>query len=136
DKNAKFSGPKDKVKQPQPQRAAQPQRETREDFVAFFKAQGEATDENVFGQGIPQFLKRLNDAQFSAGSPLIDRLVGSGAGTAEVIEGLYLATLTRRPTAEEVGLMTAYLSRRADPEQGYAGVLWILLNSGEFVLNH
>ena len=42
----------------------------------------------------------------------------------------------RTMTAAEVELMSGYLSRRPDPEQGYAGVLWILLNSGEFVLNH
>ena len=32
--------------------------------------------------------------------------------------------------------LSDYVSRRANPEQGYAGVLWILLNSGEFILNH
>ena len=32
--------------------------------------------------------------------------------------------------------MAEYLAKRETPEQGYAGVLWILLNSGEFILNH
>lgn len=108
--------------------------ESREDFVAFFRTQGE-TSENAFGHGIPQFLKRMNGELFNSGSPLIARLVQSGAGEKQVIESLYLATLARRPTAEEVELMAGYLSRREKREQGYAGVLWILLNSGEFVLN-
>ena len=30
--------------------------------------------------------------------------------------------------------MARYLARKATPEEGYSGVLWILLNSGEFVL--
>ncbi len=110
--------------------------ESREDFVAFFRTQGEVTEENVFGQGIPQFLKRLNGDLFNRGSPLIGRLVQSGASEEQVIESLYLATLTRRPTAEERELMSGYLAKRGNREQGYAGVLWILLNSGEFVLNH
>jgi len=33
-------------------------------------------------------------------------------------------------------LMSDYLAKRDRVEQGYAGVLWILLNTGEFVLNH
>jgi hypothetical protein len=53
-----------------------------------------------------------------------------------MIESLYLATLTRRPTAEEKQLMETYLAKRSNAEQGYAGVLWILLNSGEFIMNH
>ena len=35
----------------------------------------------------------------------------------------------------ERAIMAKYLSRKATREAGYAGVLWILLNSGEFVLN-
>ena len=32
--------------------------------------------------------------------------------------------------------MAGYLSRRKDDREGYRGVLWILLNSSEFALNH
>jgi hypothetical protein len=54
----------------------------------------------------------------------------------QIIESLYLATLSRRPTAEETQLMERYLAKRSNAEQGYTGVLWILLNSGEFIFNH
>ena len=56
--------------------------------------------------------------------------------TPEAITTLYLTVLSRRPTAEEVKLMASYLSRRKDDREGYRGVLWILLNSSEFALNH
>jgi hypothetical protein len=112
-----------------------PVSDAREEFVRFFRAQGDA-DGNGLQQGIPQSLRRMNDAQFNSEAPLIERLVRSGTSRAQVIEALYLATLSRRPRPEEVELMSGYVSRRADPGQGYAGVLWILLNSGEFVLNH
>jgi hypothetical protein len=109
--------------------------EAREEFVRFFRAQGDA-DGNGLQQGIPQFLRLLNGADLNAGSPLIDQLVHSKLGPELAVETLYLATLSRRPRPEEVELMSGYVSRRAEPEEGYAGVLWILVNSGEFVLNH
>jgi hypothetical protein len=108
----------------------------REEFLRLFRTPGDSDDENLFRQGIPQFLKRLNGEEFNQGAPVIDRLMRSGARREQIIEGLYLAALTRRPNADEVQLMSQYLDRRTDPEQGYAGVLWILLSSGEFALNH
>jgi hypothetical protein len=68
--------------------------------------------------------------------------------TPERIETLYLATLSRRPTAKELSKMVAYVDRGGadadkpgSPDQGryaraLADVFWALLNSGEFVLNH
>jgi hypothetical protein len=109
--------------------------EAREEFVRFFRAQGD-TDGNGLQQGIPQFLRRMNGTEFNGGSLLVDGLVHSGAGREQAIEALYLAALSRRPRPEEVELMSGYVSRRSDAAQAYAGVLWILVSSGEFVLNH
>lgn len=108
----------------------------REQFIRAFLTQSDAAEAVEFTHGIPQFLRRMNTELFNSGSPLIDRLVRSRTTQEQVIESLYLATLSRRPTAVEARLMSEYLGKRTNPEQGYAGVLWILLNSGEFVLNH
>jgi hypothetical protein len=78
----------------------------------------------------------MNAQQFNRNVPLVQQLVKLQASPDEAIETLYLATLSRRPTANETRLMSDYVGKRATREQGYAGVLWILLNSGEFVLNH
>ncbi len=107
----------------------------REEFINFFRGQGDA-EAGEFVQGIPQFLRRLNGEMFNRPSPLLDQLIASGASRDRAIETLYLATLSRRPTQQERQLMAEYLAKRETPEQGYAGVLWILLNSGEFILNH
>jgi hypothetical protein len=115
---------------------AAPRLEARDDFVRFFRAQGEAAAEGGINQGIPQFLRRLNGEAFGRGSPLVAYLVRKDVPTREAIELLYLATLSRRPAEEEVELLTGYLGRRKDAAEGYAGVQWILLNTGEFVLNH
>lgn len=110
--------------------------ENRDQFVSFFSMQGDDAEAGEFGHGIPQFLRLMNAPQFNRGAPIVDRLARAGASREQVIEGLYLATLARRPTAQEVALMSEYVARRPDAGKAYAGVLWILLNSSEFVLNH
>jgi hypothetical protein len=69
--------------------------------------------------------------------------------TAQRIETLYLAALTRKPTAKELDRLVRYVesggpaedgTAPADKEKRYnlalADVFWTLLNSGEFFLNH
>jgi hypothetical protein len=67
--------------------------------------------------------------------------------TAERIETLYLATLSRKPSPHELSRMTTYVESggssgdtTADKQKQYnqalADVFWVLLNSGEFFLNH
>ena len=55
------------------------------------------------------------------------------------VEVLYLATLSRRPTSEEKERSVVYVERGGptlDPKKALADVLWSLINSAEFVLNH
>ncbi len=109
---------------------------SRDDFVRLFRTQGETATPGEFTHGIPQFLRRMNAGLFNRPAPVIKELLDSGASREQVIDGLFLTTLCRRPTGNETRLMADYAAKRATPEQGYAGVLWILLNSGEFMLNH
>ena len=52
----------------------------------------------------------------------------------QIIEELYLTTLSRPPTAEEISLMIqAFANDRAS---GAEDVLWALLNTKEFIFNH
>src|SRR5439155_10057858 len=56
----------------------------------------------------------------------------------ERIESLYFASLSRRPTEEELARMLRFV-RQAEPEresERLADVFWVLLNSAEFRLNH
>jgi hypothetical protein len=106
----------------------------RDEFVNFFRGQG-GGEPGEFAHGIPQFLRRMNGERFDTPAPVIDRLVKAGAGTEKALETLYLTALARRPTAREKERMTKYIAGRPTPAEGYSGVLWVLLNSGEFVLN-
>jgi hypothetical protein len=71
--------------------------------------------------------------------------------TAERVETLYLATLARKPTPRELSRMVQYVeeggsahdgveANRSEKQKRYnhalADVFWVLLNSGEFILNH
>jgi hypothetical protein len=48
-----------------------------------------------------------------------------------------LAALSRRPTPVELERRVAYVMRAGNtPRTAYGDLLWALLNSSEFVLNH
>src|SRR5262249_40578773 len=109
--------------------------EARGTFLRPFRIDGEASPTEYI-QGIPQMLRLMNASSPGRGAALVEQLCRSGASRPEAITTLYLTVLSRRPTPEEVELMTGYLERRKDDREGYRGVLWIMLNSGEFALNH
>ena len=52
-----------------------------------------------------------------------------------MIEGLFLATLARRPGEAELKKLTDHVMKKEDRRAGYNGVLWVLVNSAEFVCN-
>ena len=54
----------------------------------------------------------------------------------EVVEELYLRTLSRYPDAEEKDLAKATVAKSSDQKRGLEDVLWALLNSKEFLYNH
>jgi hypothetical protein len=54
-----------------------------------------------------------------------------------LVERLFLATLTRLPTESEIQATTHYLNGRSDQrEQAVGQILWALISSTEFGLNH
>lgn len=55
------------------------------------------------------------------------------------IEVLYLATLSRLPSDSEWGMLREYVENREESvpiQEPLADVLWALLNSAEFTMNH
>lgn len=108
---------------------------SRDEFANFFSGPTDDARPGQYAHGIPQLLRLMNADAFNVGAPLA-RAVANVDGTPEKkIALLYLAALTRRPTADETRLLTEYVARRQGDEQAYAGALWILLNTSEFVLN-
>jgi hypothetical protein len=71
----------------------------------------------------------------SAGT--VDALDKSGRAEAEVVMELYLTAYSRFPTAEEQqAALAAFKREKTTRRQAIEDVLWALMNSAEFVLNH
>jgi len=102
-------------------------------FVNFFNTKEDGGDPTEMSFGVPQFLRLMNSQSFNQGGAVIDKMVKEGASTEKVIEALFLTTLSRRPTEAEVKKLSAYVAKKEEPKAGYSGVLWVLVNSAEFV---
>ena len=107
----------------------------RSQFVAFFEAE-DATDPTEYQDGIPQALRLMNGPGLN-NSVILNGLLRAGQSPEQIIDRLYLATLSRRPTAGERERISAYVAKhKSEPREGYADVLWVLMNGSEFVMNH
>ena len=67
---------------------------------------------------------------------IIKQLLEGGASAEQVIEDLYIRSLARRPTEEEMAQLQTLVADAADVNQGLEDVFWALLNSREFIFNH
>jgi hypothetical protein len=123
-------------------------RSPRGEFIARFAEQsGKATDSQT---SILQALALMNgklveDATSLDRSETLVAVVENPFMTADQrIETLYLAALSRMPTAKELARMKRFIDesapdgvdREKKQKQALADVFWTLLNSSEFVLNH
>ena len=52
------------------------------------------------------------------------------------VEALFLATVSRPPTSPEREACLKFVLEAESPEKGFQGVLWGLLNTREFLLQH
>ena len=78
----------------------------------------------------------MNSPQLN-NAAMLTPILKSGKTPEQVVEHLYLATLSRRPSAHEQERTLALVRKHADePRQAYGDILWVLLNSSEFTLNH
>ena len=64
------------------------------------------------------------------------RLLAGRRGDGEVMDELFLATLSRFPDDAERQAALARLGQGGDREAAFADVLWALINTREFILNH
>jgi hypothetical protein len=66
----------------------------------------------------------------------VQQLVRTAAADPQLVEGLYLAALSRRPTPEELNDATSLLRSSKTKAEGAEDLMWSLLNSREFLFNH
>jgi hypothetical protein len=71
-----------------------------------------------------------------SGDGLVARLVKAKKTTPEVVEELYLTAYARRPTKAELEKAAGYIEKQQNRQQALEDVLWVILNSKEFMFNH
>ena len=74
--------------------------------------------------------------KISAEGGRIDRLLSAGASDREIIRELYLAALSRYPTAEEEARLQALIEGSPSRRKGVENLAWGLLASRQFTYNH
>jgi Protein of unknown function (DUF1553)/Protein of unknown function (DUF1549) len=79
--------------------------------------------------------KFIEDATSSARSATVTAVIESNRPVERRIEELYLVVLARKPRPEESRRLLDYATTR-DSKEALRDILWSLLNSTEFVLNH
>jgi len=76
----------------------------------------------------------VNDRVLAGAQGRAGELVASPAPASAIVEELFLATLSRAPREDEVRAAVAAVE--ADRQRGTENLLWALLNSAEFLVNH
>ena len=76
-----------------------------------------------------------NEKLWSEGGRVYDLYKG-GAGDEEIIDELYLAALTRRPTESELTDLKKLIAGSASREEALRHLQWGMLSSREFAENH
>jgi hypothetical protein len=89
---------------------------------------------------LPQKLFLMTDQnlinKLHAPAGRLERLLESDLTDEQVLEELFLATLTRPPTQRDREVFAAYRAGEADRRAVFTDTLWALINTREFILNH
>jgi len=78
----------------------------------------------------------VNDRVLAENGSRAQKLLESGKTNDEIIEELYLSTLSRRPTDQERNAAIRAFEFEKNRKKGVENLQWALLNGIEFVLNH
>jgi Protein of unknown function (DUF1549)/Protein of unknown function (DUF1553) len=113
----------------------------RQAFIA--KVQSSGRNFLEYQAGVLQALSLLNGSDLAEAtdperSPLLGSLQAPFFSDDDRLRTLFLATYSRQPTEPELSIARAQLAKysESDRARGYSDVLWALLNSAEFALNH
>jgi hypothetical protein len=79
--------------------------------------------------------KRTDEGDGAAASQATSA-AAAAVDTDQLVREMYLRTLSRLPDDQEMSRTREYLSGSQDPMSGIRDVLWALLNTKEFIVNH
>lgn len=116
-------------------------REWLSQFVVAFGTD-EGDEATTFNGTIPQALMMFNgdlikQATAIDKSSFLARIAASNMSPAAKIDYLFMAGLSRKPNAAELGIANKLLAaRKGDSAAALQDVWWAVLNSNEFIMNH
>lgn len=96
--------------------------------------------ERAMDPALPQKLFLMTDpnllAKFNSPGSRLQKLLAGKMTDDEVLEELFLATLSRLPSAEDRKSFAEYRNDVDDRRTAFSDTLWALINTREFILNH
>jgi hypothetical protein len=96
----------------------------------------ERSEESSLGMAIELVNGRLVQAKLADPHNRFRQALAAGRPVEELISELYLAALSRPPSAEELAAAVDQVAGAKDPASGVEDVCWALLNADEFVFQH
>jgi hypothetical protein len=122
--------------------AASPEDINNSEAKSFLRAFGQANREQFDrqpGGSILQAMTLMNSPfvtkrVMASNGSLVDQLVKSAKTSAEIVDDLYLATLSRYPLSQEKQIAVEWVEK--DRKQGAEDLSWSLLNKLDFVFNY
>lgn len=96
--------------------------------------------ERIPDENLAQALHTLNGdtltAKITDKSGRLAKLITAKKPVDEIVTDLYLAALSRRPSADELKSAQKWLSESASPQVFYEDLMWSLVNSKQFLFVH
>lgn len=96
--------------------------------------------ERAMEPALPQKLYLMTDptllAKFNDVEGRVNKLLKKGQADNELLDELFLATLTRLPTANDRKNFATYRQTVTDRRAAVLDTMWALINTREFILNH
>jgi hypothetical protein len=129
------------AKVPMAQQMSEPKKAPGE-VQSFLRIFGQSTRDDMPKKTTPSSLqamvlmqsKMVNDRVLALENSRVQQLVNGAGSPRDIVEELYLATLSRPPAAAEVEVAVKALSR--DRRRGAENLQWALINSPEFLFNY
>ena len=95
----------------------------------------EAKTEPTLSQALHMLNGNTIQGKIQAGG-LVAKWLKEGQTPPQVIERLYIRSLSRKPLPEEMDRLMAVVGQAENPQAGLEDVFWAVLNSREFIFNH
>ncbi len=94
----------------------------------------ERSEESTLGQAFALISGRIVESKLALRENRIGELIDSGRSTGDLVQELYLGSLSREPTSSEREAGEKYVQSHPDRRKAFEDLQWALFNTKEFLL--